>query len=82
MPKSKNRKNHSKKVAARRQKINGVTNLKKKQIQSWLQNLQLQQQQAAQNVQAVEADINQPQIVDVAEAAPEVPPVAGGSGQL
>ena len=84
MPKSKNRKDHAKKVAARNQKINQITNMKKKQVTAWLQQLQAQ-------AQAQTSQPNSENIIDISQAPAENIPVVeevdtntviGESGQL
>jgi hypothetical protein len=80
MTKSKNRKDHSKKVAARNQRINQATNMKKKQLTAWLQQMQAQAQAQTQATENV--DVNQAiQVEDVSveEISSEI---VGESGQL
>lgn len=92
MPKSKNRPNHKQKLAARRQKINETTNMKKKQLNNWI--AEMQRNIAAQNVQpsaenvidVTEATDNvlTPNVenIQIVEEITEPPSQVGGSGQL
>lgn len=84
MPKSKNRKDHAKKVAARNQRINEVTNMKKKQVTAWLQQMQMQAQAQAQTASENVLDVaSVPSEITVQDVVEEISKdVIGESGKL
>lgn len=84
MAKSKNRKDHAKKVQQRRIRLNEQSNMQKKQIRNWVQNMQQQiaAEKAAQNVIDVNAAQEQPIAVETPQVEQIVEQPTGSSGQL
>lgn len=82
MPKSKNRKDHAKKLAARNQRINQITNMKKKQMTAWLQQLQAQAQMQSQANPETIIDVSQAPVDNVVEEIDQNNGIVGESGQL
>jgi len=89
MPKSKNRKNHKQKLEQRRKRINDTTNMKKKAVKDWIQQMQIELAKNNQNVNVIDASSPEallnaiPAVEEVQEVQPvEVPVDKGVSGAL
>lgn len=86
MAKSKNRKDHNKKVLQRRTKMNEAKNTQKKQVQAWIETLKKRAaEQQAQSIIDVDPNAKPISVGDeksIAEAVSQPPEEVGSSGQL